>query len=212
MLQTEYKYANAAISDEVNVLEDIHLKSKNIAIYQRDITSLAKSLSPLVNETIECRAIGTREEILSIVKEYFDKKLPNSYPLYEDIAEVLGLFEGTTKASSFRLLLASINTNMCSRFHTDINDLRLLCTYIGPGTRWLPDEAVDQKATRARGRKQEMVINEQLIQQASTGDLVLLKGALYPDANPILHQSPPIESTGENRLLLRIDTDEFLNF
>ena len=212
MLQTEYKYANAAISSEVKVLQDIHLKSKNIAIYQRDITSLGKALSHLINKTIECRAIGTTEEILFIVKDYFDKQLPNSTALYEDIAGVLSLFEGTTKASSFRLLLASINNNMCSRFHTDINDLRLLSTYIGPGTRWLPNEAVDQEASRARGHKQELVIHEQLIQQASTGDVLILKGALYPDANPILHQSPPIESTGENRLLLRIDTDEFLNF
>ncbi len=212
MLQTECKYANAAIGSEVNVLQDIHLTSKNIAIYQRDITILEKDLSPLVKEAVECRAIGTSEEILFILKDYFDKNLPHSYALYQDIAGVLSLFEKTTQAASFRLLLASVNTNMCSRFHTDINDLRLLCTYIGPGTLWLPNEAVDQKATRARGNKQEMVIDEQHIQQASAGDVIILKGALYPDANPILHQSPPIESTGQNRLLLRIDTDEFLNY
>lgn len=212
MLQTECKFANAAIGSEVKVLQDIHLKSKNIAIYERDITILEKGLSPLATETIECRAIGSSEEILFIVKDYFDKNLTESQALFEDIAGVLSLFERTTEASSFRLLLASVDSNMCSRFHTDINDLRLLCTYIGPGTRWLPDEAIDQEASQARGRRKELVINEQLIQQTTAGDVVILKGALYPDANPILHQSPAIESTGENRLLLRIDTDEFLNF
>lgn len=212
MLQTEYRFANAAIGSEVKVLQDIHLKSKNIAIYERDITILDKELSPLAKKEVECRAIGTPEEILFIIKEYFDQNLPKSNALLEDIAGILSLFERTTQAASFRLSLASVDSNMCSRFHTDINDLRLLCTYIGPGTRWLPDEAIDQEASRARGSKQEMVIDEQQIQQATTGDVVILKGALYPDANPILHQSPAIESTGEKRLLLRIDTDEFLNF
>ncbi len=134
MLQTECKFANASIGSEVKVLQDIHLKSKNIAIYERDITVLKQDLTPLVREVIECRAIGSTEEILHIVKDYFDKNLPKSQALFEDIAGVLSLFQRTTEASSFRLLLASVNSNMCSRFHTDINDLRLLCTYLGPGT------------------------------------------------------------------------------
>lgn len=212
MVQTECKYVNAAIGSEVKVLQDIHLKSKNIAVYERDISVLEMDLRPLVKQVIECRAIGTLEEILFILETYFDKNLPKSHGLLEDIAGVLSLFARTTKASSFRLLLASVSTNMCSRFHTDINDLRLLCTYIGPGTLWVPDEAIDQEASRARRSKKELVIDQQQIQQASTGDVVILKGALYPEANPILHQSPAIENTGENRLLLRIDTDEFLNF
>ena len=101
---------------------------------------------------------------------------------------------------------------MCRKFHTDINDLRLLCTYIGPGTLWLPDEAVDLKALQKGGDEQALVVDEQQIQQVSTGDVVILKGALYPEANPILHRSPSIEESGEKRLLLRIDTNEFLNF
>ena len=46
----------------------------------------------------------------------------------------------------------------------------------------------------------------------NAGDVVLLKGALYPGANPILHRSPSIEELGKVRLLLRIDTNSFLNF
>ena len=93
---------------------------------------------------------------------------------------------------------------MCRKFHTDVNDLRMLCTYVGQGTLWLPDEAV--KNEEYRTRRDEIVIDEDLIQQALTGDVLILKGALYPEANAVIHRSPTIEETNERRLLLRIDT------
>ncbi len=209
MIQTSSLYTNAVISKNENVFQDIHLKSKNIAIYQRDIEFLNKELSQITEQAIECRASGIVDEILSSLKDYFDNNLSECSSLFEDISEILRLFERTTKASSFRLLLSTVSTNMCRKFHTDINNVRLLCTYIGPGTLWLPDDAVDPKSLHPR---KELVIDEQKIQQVATGDVVLLKGALYPDANPILHRSPSIEEQGEKRILLRIDTNEFLNF
>ena len=44
------------------------------------------------------------------------------------------------------------------------------------------------------------------------GDIVILKGALYPESKAIIHRSPTIEETGKKRLLLRIDTNESVNF
>jgi len=212
MIQIKSSFANAVISDDTKDLQDIHLKSKNIAIYQRDIKFLKKELKQIAEQKIECRATGSVEEILSKLNDYLNSDIPGYVSLFEDISEIVKLFEKTTQASSFRLLLATVSTNMCSRFHTDINEIRLLCTYIGQGTLWLPEEAINQKALRTRGTNQEIVKNEELIQQVPTGDIVLLKGALYPEANPILHRSPSIEKNGEKRLLLRIDTNEFLNY
>lgn len=145
-------------------------------------------------------------------KDYFNSNLSECASFFEDVSELVKLFERATQASSFRLLLTTVSTNMCRKFHTDVNDLRLLCTYIGPGTLWLPDEAIDYKALQTGRNNQEIVVDERRIQQVRTGDVVILKGALYPEANPVLHCSPAIEGKGEKRLLLRIDTNEFLNF
>lgn len=211
MIQTQNQYANAAIGSDDKVLQDIHLKSKNIAVYQRDIKPLEKELNQLAEQTIEFRASGTVEEILSAIKDYFNTEHPDCVSLVEDISKLLSLFKKTTQASAFRLLLASVSTNMCRKFHTDINDLRLLCTYIGQGTLWLPDDAVNYKALQARKKEEEIVLDGWQIQQANTGDVVILKGALYEESKPILHRSPTIEKSGEKRLLLRIDTNELLN-
>lgn len=212
MIQVKNQYANAIVSSEAKDLQDIHLKSKNIAIYERNIDSLNKELAQLAERSIECRAKGTVTEILVSLENYFTDTLPNCTSLLEDITNIVKLFQETTHAASLRLLLASVSTNMCRRFHTDVNDIRLLCTYIGPGTLWLPDEAIDYKAVRKGGENQEIVKDPEQIQQVATGDVVLLKGGLYPDANPIMHRSPTIEKDGMKRLLLRIDTNEFLNF
>ncbi|MEM9685708.1 MAG: DUF1826 domain-containing protein [Bacteroidota bacterium] len=212
MIKTGQIYTNAAIGYDGEVLQDIHLPSKNIAIYKRSINSLKTELADVEARTVECRVSGTVEEILSLLQDYFNHHHLECFSLLNDISELLELFERTTKSSSFRLLLATVSTNMCRKFHTDINDLRLLCTYIGPGTLWLPNEAVNHKALEVGGTDPKIVLDQQQVQQVHTGDVVILKGTLYPEVNPILHRSPSIEKTGERRLLLRIDTNEFLNF
>ncbi|MEM9982906.1 MAG: DUF1826 domain-containing protein [Bacteroidota bacterium] len=209
MVPANFSPSHAAIGVHEKILQQIHLKTKNIAVYQRDVNPWRQTLIQLAEQSFECRASGTTEEVTDSFNTYFTDKLPNQEALLADVLKLLGLFKQVTRTSSFRVLLATVHTNMCRKFHTDINDLRLLCTYVGPGTLWLPQEAVDPKASRAASN-QEIVLDESLIQQVNTGDVVILKGALYPDANPILHRSPTIEEKGEKRLLLRIDTNESL--
>ena len=212
MLKTEGQtYANAAIGQHAEVLQDIHFPAKNIAIYQRDIDALATELARVAGKTVECRANGIVADVKSALDNFFGTHLPYCPLLLADVTELLALFEKTSQASDFRLLFTTVSTDMCRKFHTDINDLRLLCTYSGPGTLWLPDETVDAKARQASGSRREMIIDPQRIQQAQMGDVVILKGALYPDANPVLHRSPSIEAAGSRRLLLRIDTNATQN-
>jgi len=210
--KTKILCPNASIGNDIESLEGIHLKNKNIAIYQRNIKELQQRLKPLIAKSFEIQAHGTTAEITASLQAYFNDNLPQYGLLLEDIYMLLNLFKQITKATSFKVLLATIDSNMCRKFHTDMNDLRLLCTYVGPGTLWLPDEAVNRKALQTRCTNQDIVLDNNLIQQVNTGDIAILKGALYPEANAVLHRSPTIETTGEKRLLLRIDTNESLNF
>ena len=68
-----------------------------------------------------------------------------------------------------RLFFGKVEKDMCRRFHTDINTLRLLCTYIGPGTLWVSPEAIDHSQV-AKGSNEEMVKDQQGIHQAGTGE------------------------------------------
>ncbi|MEM9526087.1 MAG: DUF1826 domain-containing protein, partial [Bacteroidota bacterium] len=130
-----------------------------------------------------------------------------------DIKALLSYFAEVTDSKEHRLLLTTVKTNMCRRFHSDINDLRMLCTYSGPGTLWLTDDNINTKALETSGNNESIVLVKERIQQAKTGAVVLLKGALYPSKNAkaVVHRSPNIEEYDQERLLLRIDTNESLN-
>lgn len=208
MIEVEHLYANASIGSNVKVLQDILLESKNIVIHHRDTTMLQKEIDALVDPSFECRASGSVVEIEKELINYFNDNFPTVNLLLKDIRYLLNEFQNVTSAPSYRILLATVSSNMCKKFHTDINRLRMLCTYCGPGTMWLPDEHVSQNVLRSTHSNQDEITDEVHIQQVQTGDVIILKGALFPDADPILHRSPSIEESGLKRLLLRIDINE----
>jgi len=203
---------NWAIDNYPNVLHQIHDNEKNIAIYERNIQPLKYEIDSLLEKDIELRATG---DITSISHYLMEEINELEFPMItKDAADLLYLFKDVTKAKSFRLLLATIHANMCRKFHTDINDLRLLCTYSGPGTLWLTEDNINHKAMDSNLENESIVLDESRIQQAKTGSVIILKGAIYPQegTKAVVHRSPTIEETGQKRLLLRIDTNELLNF
>ena len=193
-------------------LQKIHQKHINISIYDRDITHLSDEVKGLLARNVEIRISGDTN---SILKQISSELNSNDFSLIlNDIKGLLLQFEELSGAKSFRLLLSTVNTNMCSRFHTDMNDLRLLCTYSGPGTVWLSENNINRDALETYGDNETIVKDESQINYAKTGSVVLLKGAVYPlkGTKAVVHRSPTIEETGMSRLLLRIDANDFLNF
>lgn len=206
------KNKNWEIGTTPKILKNIYQNDVNIAIYERDTSTLTSEINNLIAQNIEFRSSGDITTILNAIITVIN---PNKCRLIIlDIQNLLYLFREITNANSFRLLLATINTNMCRKFHTDINDLRMLCTYSGPGTLWLTEDNINRKALGSCGDNECIVIDERRVQQAGTGSVVILKGAIYPQESTraVVHRSPTIEESGEKRLLLRIDTNEFLNF
>lgn len=193
-------------------LQKIHQKHINISIYDRDITHLSDEVKSLLARNAEIRISGDTN---SILKQISSELNSNDFSLIlNDIKGLLLQFEELSGAKSFRLLLSTVNTNMCSRFHTDMNDLRLLCTYSGPGTVWLSENNINRDALETYGDNETIVKDKSQINYAKTGAVVLLKGAVYPlkGTKAVVHRSPTIEETGMSRLLLRIDANDFLNF
>ncbi|MEM7161203.1 MAG: DUF1826 domain-containing protein [Bacteroidota bacterium] len=212
MIETTYSYSNAVITHLQEDLEKIHNSSKNIVILKREIDLFQNDLSKTKQRVLDLRASGEYEDVLNKITSYFEIELPSCKALHNDLCKIFKLFKGTSRASSFRLSFQTIETDMCRKFHTDINDLRLLCTYYGPGTLWIPDECIDQQVLQKNNGRGDILVAEKDIQQASIGDVLIMKGALYPDANPLMHRSPPIEDQATSRLLLRIDTNEMMDF
>lgn len=198
---------NWAIDTTPQILEHIHHKNVNIAIYERTTHSLTYEINQLLDQNIEVKLNGTMDAILQDLLNAVDPKV---YPLItKDIKALLDCFKAIVGVKKFRLLFATINTNMCRKFHVDINTIRMLCTYSGPGTLWLTNDNINRKALGTCGDHACIVREENNIQQAKTGAVLLLKGARYPygATNAVVHRSPTIEETRKKRLLLRIDSN-----
>lgn len=112
--------------------------------------------------------------------------------LQNDISTLARLFANLTNASTIRLRVDVVTTNACRRFHIDAVTARLVCTYRGTGT---------QLGFAQNNNEPKTIFT------APTGSPVLLHGTLRTssDHKRLLHRSPPIEGTGETRLVLVVD-------
>ena len=111
--------------------------------------------------------------------------------LIQDIAYLVDMYTCLFNAQSAGLRLRTLNEAMCPRFHFDRVPCRLITTYYGTGTQWLPQTGNDQQNS---------------IQTLNSGDVALLKGAAWPanEDGAIIHRSPQVKP-GEKRLLLTLD-------
>lgn len=130
--------------------------------------------------------------------------------LQDDCTRLLASFRQLTGARAVVAGLAVIDGDQCRRFHADYVRLRLLCTYVGPGTEWIAEEDV---VTAERESEEDFTLHNHkilrsggVIERASTGDVVLMKGQSWPGnaGRGAIHRSPPIEADGLRRLVFRL--------
>ena len=102
------------------------------------------------------------------------------------------IFSDLMNARYLRLRLDAVTTNACRKFHIDAVTARLVCTYRGTGT---------QYGISTEGHEPRRVFTTQ------TDAPIVLRGTLWPaePSSGLLHRSPPIEGTGETRLVLVLD-------
>ncbi|MEM9845122.1 MAG: DUF1826 domain-containing protein, partial [Pseudomonadota bacterium] len=112
--------------------------------------------------------------------------------LVDDVAALASIFASVMQSPYLRLRLDVISTNACRKFHVDTLTARLICTYRGSGT---------QYGIAAQGGEPRDIWN------VPTGSPMILRGTLWPAPSKpgLLHRSPPIEGTGETRLVLVLD-------
>jgi hypothetical protein len=103
---------------------------------------------------------------------------------------------------------------MCPRFHFDRIPCRLITTYHGVATEWLPHQVVDRSKLGAgnQGKSDEksgLFESANDICQLRKGDVGLLKGEFWHDNEGagLVHRSPvqTDDSLSQSRLLLTLD-------
>lgn len=131
--------------------------------------------------------------------------------LMEDFATLLSRFSEIADTDRIRVSFGAVRTDQCRKFHVDYVRYRLITTYVGPGTEWLPDEAVCREVLKAppecpKDANQKIVRDAAAIRYAKSGEILVMKGALHLNSNGVVHRSPPIEGSGQIRIVLSMST------
>jgi len=129
-----------------------------------------------------------------------------------DVVDLARLYCALSDAAMIHVQLNVVSTDKCKRFHVDNLRLRMVSTYVGPGTEWMPEAHVNRYAVydcdcAAHASNDALVNDERRIQRVPTGAVAILKGEAFPGnkGNGIIHRSPPIMADGKLRLVLTID-------
>lgn len=128
-----------------------------------------------------------------------------------DLQSLIDTFAKVTEAERVRVTFGVVRTDRCRKFHADFVRYRLITTYLGLGTEWLPEEAVD-RAAMARSIECPFEANRAIVRadasvrRAVAGDVLLMKGAAHPGERGAVHRSPPLSAANPLRVLLTIST------
>ena len=168
------------------------------AIWRRDpapsFRSWIDGLHPdvLPSARVTLRPKDAREVVTQICEACGTPGGPERRMLVDDTAAVAEIFGKLMGARFLKLRFDVIATNACRRFHIDTVTARLVCTYRGTGTQYAFPITEDDPSE---------------VFTVETGSPILLRGKLWPERpnSGLRHRSPPIEGTGETRLILVLD-------
>lgn len=145
------------------------------------------------------------EDIKFILEEDISSKL-QSNPFFElwvaDMADVCNIFCDMVGEDAIGFSLGT--ERGCRRYHIDNVPMRLLVTYAGRGTEWLPETAADRQAFEG-GMPNELILKDPLARQfVGIWDVAIFRGG----PKGILHRTPDDALNGAS-ILMRLDREDF---
>lgn len=202
----------AALGSTSDALTDIYQNHVNMAIWQRqaNATLILESQNLLAGKHFTGERL-----ILPTDKPYrLEELLPSLSPypnLLEDMQTLTDMFSCLFEPETIGLRLTPLSNSMCPKFHVDRVPCRLITTYIGGGTEWLPHGDVDRSKLGAGSgglsdAESGLYANQDNIQTLSPGDIAILKGESWAgnEGAGLVHRSPTVEAA-HRRLLLTLD-------
>lgn len=197
----------------LEVLTDIYQENTNIAIWQRSLTNqLIQAADNILETQSNLEQLMVLEPEDAFIKVY--KILGETHDaevLAHDIAKLVDMFCCLFDVTRAALRLTVLDRAMCPRFHVDRVPCRMITTYQGVATEWLPHHLADRSKLGLgnMGKPDEVSGLFECtsdVRQLGFGDVALLKGELWEnnEGAGLIHRSPQLIGN-TRRLLLTID-------
>ena len=208
----EVTVRRAVQSHDPGILTDIYLEETDIAIWQRELSeTLKKSVDAFLKSkpAFQATMIVTPQTVFSCVNESIGSTTQSE--LSENIAELVDMFCCLFELKRTGLRLGALDRAMCPKFHVDRVPCRLVTTYQGIATEWLPHQVVDRTklglgSNGLADNESGLYQQQDDIQRLGSGDVALLKGKHWEgnENAGLVHRSPALPERN-HRLLLTLD-------
>ena len=192
-------FMDSLATDTKNDLSKIINKNINILVWQRKVSqTLIKESESIINQNpkLALSEIVSPEDTKYILINQLDS-LNELSNIIDDISSIVEIFCNLFGIERAWLRLDAIDSPMCPRFHTDNVKCRLVTTYYGPGTQWLPNHLADTTKLGAGNeglldKDSGLYFDEESIKQLNVGDIALLKGEGWEGnkGKGLIHRSP----------------------
>lgn len=134
--------------------------------------------------------------------------LPNQADaLVVDVSKLVDMFTYLFDLKRVGLRLIVLEGSMCPKFHVDKVPCRLITTYLGRGTEWLPHSTRNRSILGpSKTRQTDNSIGAGGVDSLTAGAVAMLKGEAWEgnEGFGLIHRSPSV-SESEYRLLLTLD-------
>ena len=196
----------------INQLKDNQLQDYKLAIVSRNPIAGADIFFEILKKTQfqlsgKISKHSCYENIKNLLSKTFPKHLQKTQ-IYQswlyDMSIVSGLFCDIHKGEDIGFFLTT--RRGCARYHVDNVPLRLLVTYSGQGTEWIPDTAANRKAFISGAPNNEIVKDKSKRQFIENWDISIFRGG----SNGLLHRTPDT-ALKEPTILMRLDCKSFFD-
>ncbi|CAH9052105.1 hypothetical protein PSECIP111951_00549 [Pseudoalteromonas holothuriae] len=194
------------------VLTEIFSPSNSVAIWKREENA---TVSQYFESAFEALGLGIRGVFsINTLKDAISDMLPDYEGKQKAVNDIYLLSDILTclfECDAVGLRIAPLTSAMCPSFHIDNIPVRLVHTYVGSGTQWLPVETLYEDVPQnVKGNFTKTnfgrFYDKNHIQQMSAFDVGLLKGKAWQDHEQMaaVHRSCQVQAH-EKRVLLTLD-------
>ena len=188
-----------------------------LSIVNRDKPKKANSFfKEFLTKPLSIQIQVNKDSILEDIRDQINKNISKNlinksfYKTWiQDMANISKVYCHILNTDTICLSLDT--SRSCKRYHIDNVPVRLLVTYHGKGTEWIPSNASDYSAYYDGKKNDKIIKDSSAIQFMKTWDIAIFKGNKFTgNEKGILHRTPDAALNSPS-LLMRLDDPSFFS-
>lgn len=168
----------------------------------------------LISEPFELNICIKKKRVYEDIKYHLSKKLQKRvqdqifyYKWIKDMSEICILYSDIIKKNSLNFSLKT--SRGCKRYHIDNVPVRLLVTYFGKGTEWLPRDACNYSAYYNGESNEKIIKIKNRSKFIKPWSIAIFKGQKSKGGTEAILHRTPNEALNNKSLLMCLDSEAF---